>query len=61
MDQCPDCGATFRPGEAACPECGMELLDDDEECPRCRSVNWGMTPDGRNECASCRYVPAEED
>lgn len=29
-DQCPDCGATFRPGEAACPECGMELYDEDE-------------------------------
>ena len=27
--QCPDCGATFRPGEAACPECGLELDDGD--------------------------------
>jgi predicted nucleic acid-binding Zn-ribbon protein len=25
--QCPDCGAVFRPGEAACPECGLEMLD----------------------------------
>jgi hypothetical protein len=38
-DQCPDCGATFRPGEAACPECGLELDDDDSraetdcQCP----------------------------
>lgn len=26
--QCPDCGATFRPGEAACPGCGVELTED---------------------------------
>ena len=40
MDQCPDCGGTFRPGESACPHCGLELLGDgelaneggDEEC-----------------------------
>ena len=55
MDQCPDCGGTFRPGEPACPHCGLELLDS-EECPQCRAVNWGMTPDGRLECASCGYV-----
>lgn len=29
ISQCPDCGATFRPGAPACPECGVELLDDD--------------------------------
>ena len=29
-EQCPDCGATFRPGAAACPECGLELHDEDE-------------------------------
>lgn len=27
-EQCPDCGATYRPGEPVCPECGIELLDD---------------------------------
>lgn len=27
--QCPDCGATFRPGAATCPGCGMEWPDDD--------------------------------
>ena len=29
MDQCPDCGGTFRPGEPACPHCGLELFDGD--------------------------------
>ena len=29
-EQCPDCGAPFRPGEPACPECGVELYDDAE-------------------------------
>jgi uncharacterized Zn finger protein (UPF0148 family) len=28
--QCPDCGATFRPGAATCPGCGMEWPDDPE-------------------------------
>ena len=40
MDECPECGGTFRPGESACPHCCLELLDDgelgnegeDEEC-----------------------------
>ena len=31
LSQCPDCGATFSPGEAACPECGMELYDEPAE------------------------------
>jgi hypothetical protein len=30
--------------------------DDGETCPRCGAINWGMTPDGRNECVSCGYV-----
>lgn len=30
--------------------------DDGESCPRCGAVNWGMTPDGRDECVSCGYV-----
>ena len=29
LSQCPECGATFRPGAAACPECGIELYDAD--------------------------------
>jgi predicted nucleic acid-binding Zn-ribbon protein len=29
--QCPDCGALFRPGAFVCPECGIELFDADPE------------------------------
>jgi uncharacterized OB-fold protein len=30
-EQCPECGATIRPGGAACPDCGTELVDPEPE------------------------------
>ena len=29
---------------------------DSENCPRCGAVNWGQTPDGQDECASCGWT-----
>ena len=31
---------------------------EDKACPRCGRVNWGQTPAGQPECASCGYVDA---
>jgi ribosomal protein L32 len=31
MNQCPDCGESFRGHPPACPHCGIELFDGDPD------------------------------
>jgi hypothetical protein len=35
---------------------GIPGRDEADSCPRCRAVDWGQTPDGRDECTRCGWA-----
>ena len=58
--ECPECGATFKEGEANCPDCGLEF-DWSEEleylCPECGTL---VDPDSA-QCPGCAAKFSKEE